>query len=647
MRVVIIDGCYAFEIYSPDAPDSAIDTILTPYTSNPASVLTSVVENPVNGTITLTMADGSEFTFNLDVAYPASVALLTDFLEIKADTGTATFEFRLNPSNIFFNFICSGEGCNTRLDLISASARTDAPSYVTEPSAYRITSVKPSVNSQGERKVGQYTATVECTDKDKAGEETVALVLRAKDGKGRDIEISSSVMSVAYGVAPRIHSIYVDGQAAEHSNDSKFYIIVPHDADRSQLTVTFDTGCEAIVDDLGNDIMRTGRIDLSTPRTLTASLHGMTAQYTLAACFSPLPVMYIDTPEEIESKEIWTDCSSLQLLHSDGYDAVYDGAKIRGRGNSTWYYPKKPYALKLGKKAEVLGMPGHKRWVLLANWLDRTLMRNDVALRIASRMQALEWTPRGTFVDVVVNGVFRGNYYLCEQIKADENRVNVGDGYLVEFDTNFDEVNKFHTAVYNLPVNIKSPDEDDIRDGQLEYITSYINRIEELLHDGEAAAEDVFDYLDMDSFIDWWLVHEVTCNGEPQHPKSSYMHKTEDGILKAGPVWDFDYGTFIPGIDKWLDNKSIWYSQLFARPEFKARVKERWAQCKPELESMPEYIDKVAAMLRESEAANAELWPITTVVNGDEKLSFEQAVERLKTCLANRIVWMDTRIAIL
>ena len=294
-------------------------------------------------------------------------------------------------------------------------------------------------------------------------------------------------------------------------------------------------------------------------------------------------------------------------------------------------------------------MPKHKRWVLLANWLDRTLMRNDVAFRIASLMPALDWTPRGTFVDVVVNGVFQGNYYLCEQIKADENRVNVGDsGYIVDFDTNFDEVNKFRSAVYNLPVNIKSPDEDDIRDDQLEYITSYINRIEELLRDGgEQAADDVFDYIDINSFIDWWLVHEVTCNGEPQHPKSCYMHKTADGILMAGPVWDFDYGTFIPGINKWLDNKSIWYSQLFAKPEFKARVKERWAQCKPLLESMPGYIDNMAAMLRESEAANAELWPITTVVNGDEKLSFEQAVNRLKTCLANRIVWMDTRIAIL
>jgi hypothetical protein len=649
VRVALIDGCYAFEIYSPDAPDSVIETIITPYTSNPASVLASVVENPVNGTITLTMADGSEFTFNLDVAYPASVALLTNFLEIKADTGTAAFEFRLNPSNIFFNFICSGEGCNTRLDLISVSARADAPSYVTEPSAYRITSVKPSVNSLGERKAGQYTATVECADKDKYGEETVALVLSAKDGKGRDIEISSSVMSVAYGVAPRIHGVYVEGQAAERREDCKFYISLPHDADRSKLSVTFDTGCEAIVDDLGNDILRSGRIDLTTPRTLTASLGGMTAQYTLAACFSPLPVMYIGTPGEIDSKEIWADCTSLQLLHSDGCDAVYDGAKIRGRGNSTWYFPKKPYALKLGKKAEVLGMPKHKRWVLLANWLDRTLMRNDVAFRIASLMPALDWTPRGTFVDVVVNGVFQGNYYLCEQIKADENRVNVGDsGYIVEFDTNFDEVNKFRSAVYNLPVNIKSPDEDDIRDDQLEYITSYINRIEELLRDGgEQAADDVFDYIDINSFIDWWLVHEVTCNGEPQHPKSCYMHKTADGILMAGPVWDFDYGTFIPGINKWLDNKSIWYSQLFAKPEFKARVKERWAQCKPLLESMPGYIDNMAAMLRESEAANAELWPITTVVNGDEKLSFEQAVNRLKTCLANRIVWMDTRIAIL
>ena len=76
-------------------------------------------------------------------------------------------------------------------------------------------------------------------------------------------------MSVAYGVAPRIHGVYVEGQAAERREDCKFYISLPHDADRSKLSVTFDTGCEAIVDDLGNDILRSGRIDLTTPRTLT------------------------------------------------------------------------------------------------------------------------------------------------------------------------------------------------------------------------------------------------------------------------------------------------------------------------------------------------------------------------------------------
>ena len=71
--------------------------------------------------------------------------------------------------------------------------------------------------------------------------------------------------------------------------------------------------------------------------------------------------------------------ATMRISRPDG-TVDYEGSlEIRGRGNSTWNYPKKPYALRLPEKHAVLGMPGHKRWILLANWKDRTLMRNDAA----------------------------------------------------------------------------------------------------------------------------------------------------------------------------------------------------------------------------------------------------------------------------
>ena len=115
-----------------------------------------------------------------------------------------------------------------------------------------------------------------------------------------------------------------------------------------------------------------------------------------------LPCVYITTPQDIVSKEEWTALSTIRIeVRIDGKDSVVyqsDSLKIKGRGNTTWQvYPKKPYALKLHPKANLIGTGKTSRWVLLANWMDRTLLRNQVAFE-AARRTSLEWTPSGIFV---------------------------------------------------------------------------------------------------------------------------------------------------------------------------------------------------------------------------------------------------------
>ena len=187
-----------------------------------------------------------------------------------------------------------------------------------------------------------------------------------------------------------------------------------------------------------------------------------------------LPKVHINTPGgvEITSKEIWTKGCEITIVDENGDVSLDATTSLRGRGNSTWLYPKKPYAIKLDSKATVLGMPKHKRWVLLANWMDRTLMRNAVSFEMAR--QIMDWAPRGKFVELFLNGEYQGNYYLCEQIKIDKNRVNIKEfdddatdgesgGYLLEFDTNYKgEINYFMTSSYEYPVTIKDPDEECI-----------------------------------------------------------------------------------------------------------------------------------------------------------------------------------------
>lgn len=358
-----------------------------------------------------------------------------------------------------------------------------------------------------------------------------------------------------------------------------------------------------------------------------------------------LPVLVIETPNRanITSKEDWLDGASFKLYEENAELATEGTTSIKGRGNTTWLYPKKPFALKLESKTEILGMPKHKRWALLANWMDRTLIRNAVAFEIGRQCKSLGWTPKGQFVELVLNGLHLGNYYLCEQVKVDKNRVNISDeGFLMELDVYYDEVYKFHSSIYRLPWMFKDPDE--VTTEQFDYMKQYVNNMESALNDEDRFAKREFaEYMDLESFADWWIVNELTCNEESQHPKSCYMHKDKDGKMIAGPLWDFDWGTFRSTTDKTAKGH-MYYPRLFKDKEFVAIVKAHWKELKPKFENIKSFIDDTANKIHDSEAINHVKWPISQDVNGDERDSFDGAISKMKNNYTERLKWLDSLI---
>ena len=428
---------------------------------------------------------------------------------------------------------------------------------------------------------------------------------------------------------------------------------------KPQLKATFETNAKTVLVDGKEQKSSVTINDFSSPVTYKViSERGKEKEYTVTLSYSGLPVVIIDTPDKktIPSKhEDWLEKTTITILNPDGSEDYSGIISIRGRGNSTWNFPKKPYALKLDEKAEILGMPKHKRWVLLANWLDRTLLRNCVANHIAYST-SMAWNPHGEFVDVVLNGEHIGNYYLCEQIKVDKNRVNISEldedategeaitgGYLMELDVNYDETYKFESSMFQLPYMFKDPDE--VNEAQFAYMQNYINSVEASIYDDKELAADKFlEYMDLDSFIDWWIVHELVGNGEPKHPKSVYMYKDKSGKLFAGPIWDFDWGTF-RNKTGFRVKEALYYSRLFQNSTFVARVKERWALLKSEYEKIPAFIDSEAEKIKHSEEMNHLMWPITKEVNLDESLSFEDAIQRMKDRYEVRFSWLDNEIS--
>lgn len=640
------DGLYVFEVYSPSSPDQVIDKVVTPYSSNPSSAIASIVKDEESGKIVLTMRDGSVFEFNLDVAYPTSLIVLEDVVHIAAlKDGVITF--RLNPSDAYVSLQIDGSQPTLELDVVTPSSRSgDNISYVNPPKGYKITSVKQDETEDGDIKQGQYKAEISSLNNGENPSERVCLVLTTKNSKGETIRISSTPFAIVNGEGTDVLSVTINGVEAEKTGNV-FLVKLPPTTDLKSLTPKFIGNCTSI------SAKQADSYDFSSPVTFVATgPDGKTEEYTVAVTFSNLPVVYVTTPAPIVSKDDWVKNCAIQIVNSDNA-GTYESVQMKGRGNSTWGYPKKPYAIKLDKKAEVLGMPKHKRWVLLANYGDFSDLRTEASMFLG-RQTTLEYTPRTSYIEVVLNGTYQGLYQMTEQLKIDENRVAVGDdGFLLEIDARAgqdpDDIYFKDSGISN-PVVIKDP---DVVSGspEYEYIRMYISSVTAALKEISADANTTgfLDLIDLNSFIDWYLVNEITRNNDACFWSSCYMHLKRGDKLKMGPLWDFDLA--IGNTDTndsrnpigfWLKNTIYWYQLLFQSPQFVTHLKEHFNKLYEDRNRLYEYIRQQRTLISEPYYNNELRWNRLNIGSSIDVInsSHEDRVESMINWLETRFNWM-------
>ena len=372
-----------------------------------------------------------------------------------------------------------------------------------------------------------------------------------------------------------------------------------------------------------------------------------------------LPVIKIDVTDNIDigklpkTKEYHPSTIHISDYKDNKYSLVANGG-VRGRGNSTWGYPKKPMRIKFDDKTSLFGLAAEKSWVLLANYLDPTFLMNSVAFEIAHRLD-LEFTNTDFHVELFYNGEYKGNYQLTEQVQVKDKRIQVDKktGFLVELDTYFDDESKFRTNHLNLPVMVKYPTIKS--DSEMDFIKEAFEELEQVLLDKEKRkTADLSKYIDIESFVKYMFVYEVTANYEVQHPKSVKMYKKNaDEPLKLGPVWDFDwaYGknpsmgnfdyfnyqedlAFRPN----LAGKAHTFFQLFLfNDEFCRKYIDLWNECnRNNMFDLDTFLDNKSKKLTNSQALNYELWN-----NG---LLFQEQVNRMKIWLNDRVKYANREI---
>lgn len=378
-----------------------------------------------------------------------------------------------------------------------------------------------------------------------------------------------------------------------------------------------------------------------------------------------IPVVYIDTGGKgIYDKDNYVKGTIKILdpekLYSDETE-FYTSMGIRGRGNSTWSFPKKPWKVKLDSKASIFGMGADKEWCLLANYADRTLMRNILAMKL-SEVCGFAWTPHMYSVHVYLNNEYQGVYTFCEHKKVSKDRVDIdldaGDVYL-EIEQQQDETTCWWTSM-GVPMMFSDPEEPSAE--LLAEIQKHFDDFEDALYSKDMAdpVKGYAAYIDVDSFIDYYIVQELAKNTDGNLRKSSFITKKKGGKLVMYHLWDFDLtfgnsggllhdpeGFFIKDYTPGWYVGDNWFNRMMKDPAFVDRLQARWNELYPQLVAMVDFIDEQAHILDKAQQENFKVWSIWESVDWVDCPSlgsYEKEVAFLKEFYSKRVEWMNTAI---
>ena len=390
---------------------------------------------------------------------------------------------------------------------------------------------------------------------------------------------------------------------------------------------------------------------------------------------SGLPIVKIKTNQVVGpamDKSSYVE-GSLEIIGDGNFEGLEEtNMKIKGRGNSTWWIctdasagavvGKCPYQVKFGDKTSVLGMPEDKKWVLLAEKSDKSMIRNKIA-RYMGELSDLEYTPNAEYVELFINEDYQGTYLIGQKVEESSNRVDIGDdGYLIEIDTDANNRIDSDDIIFKPTIwssihtdgvfNIKDPDIDYGSD-EFHLIENYINEFESVLYSNNfnSPGSGYESYIDVDSLIDWFLINEIAKTVDARWYSSIYFSYIPGEKIKMGPIWDFDlsYGNLnysdAQYTSEFYIKQNNWIDKLYQDEVFVEKVKIRYSYYHSKLDDIKNKIDEFAKYIDKSQKANFERWDILGVYvwpNPVYDLTYEEEVERLKNWIEERMNWLNS-----
>lgn len=444
------------------------------------------------------------------------------------------------------------------------------------------------------------------------------------------------------------------------AQDGNYYVFLPSYADLENVQAILPPGKSFYLDDIRLTDQMTCEI-FELEKSYAFSVDGQDTATLRFYQSQNVAAMYIDTVSgemtDIHNDKEYEEYAFMTLYSPDGRINHFDGSsRLKGRGNSTWDQNKRPYLLKLSADGDLLGMGSAKKWVLLANAYDETNLNNKFVFDLASQV-GFHWSADSQFVDLYLNGEYRGLYLLTEKIEIHSNRLDIdttSGEFLCKVDTwdrREDLPYYFESAMGRI---IEVCAEDDLSTEDFDYITYLVYLLEQEFRLGTDLTDS--DILDLDSWIRRYLIDEISGNIDSDLT-SSYFYFS-DGKFFAGPIWDYDmaFGNHYRNQEAWSfiaknafkrsTRPSPYYSHLYANESFYQRMVEIYrTEFVPILQKMiHEDIDDQIDFIRSASQMNSIRWK-PMYDNWKEVMAGLEVVQdsaALKSYFIRRIQFLDS-----
>ena len=367
-----------------------------------------------------------------------------------------------------------------------------------------------------------------------------------------------------------------------------------------------------------------------------------------------LPIIRIDTENEAPILDL-ENYIPMRFTMTDPNNPMNNvflsSGGIRGRGNSTWSHPKKPYRVKFDEKKSLFGLPAAKSWALLAEYFDPTFLTTSTAFHLGDIFD-MRFNHHIYHVQLYINGQYEGIYLLTEQNQVGNGRVDIDEtkGWLVNMDIYYNEDPKFKTTNYNLPVIIKFPEIEpaDIGNPAFNFVMKDINELTDSMASRYFPENGYRNLIDMNTFVNYLMVNEIVLNNELYHPKSVYSYKDNGGKISMGPLWDFDWA-FNGGSHVYFQSnegrslKHAFFNRFFEDPVFVVKYKERWNEKYNEILNMTTFIDDLSKTIEGPFADDYNRWKFDGYESNYPE-DYVEEVNKMKTWWNNRVSWLHAEL---